>query len=340
MYQTLLVALFFVASLCSTHAQDIHFSQIGRSPLNLNPALTGIFEGDLRFIGNYRSQWNSIPVGYQTFSGAVDMSFFNKNYDKRFFSGGLLFNYDVAGDANLNLSSLGLSGSYTQRMANAHFLTVGLAGTITQRTFDVSGLQFDSQYNTEIREYDSKLSNEENFNSSMKLLADVSAGLNWHYRVPRRDRRTNFDAGVGILHFNQPNKSFDDTEYEKLSMRWNTYLFSEFQLGASRLDLLLSGIYQLQGPHQEFELGAGLQVHLDTDPGEEIALSFGGSWRNRDAITPFAGLRYQAWDVRIGYDINTGFVQATNRRGATEISVIYTLSTVKPMATKICPVYL
>ncbi len=341
MYQSLLTALLFVATLCTTtYAQDIHFSQIGRSPLNLNPGLTGIFEGDVRFIGNYRSQWNAIPVNYQTFSGAVDMSFYNKNYDKRFFSAGLLFNHDVAGISRLSLASIGLSGSYTQRMANAHFLTLGLGGTITQRAFDRSDLQFDSQYNYETRQHDSKLDNLENFNGTTKLLADVSAGLNWHYRVPRRDRRTNFDAGFGILHFNQPNKSFIDTDYEKLPMRWNLYMFSEFQLGGSRLDLLLSGIYQLQGPHTELELGAGLQVHIDTDPGEEVALNFGVSWRNEDAITPFVGLKYQAWDARVSYDVNTGFTQATERRGGVEVSVLYTLATVKPMVTKICPVYL
>lgn len=341
MYQPLLTVLFLVATICTTtHAQDIHFSQIGRSPLNLNPALTGIFEGDLRFIGNYRSQWNTIPVGYETFSGAVDMSFYNKNYDKRFFSGGLLFNYDVAGDSRLSLASLGLSGSYTQRMANAHFLTIGLAGTLTQRAFNQSDLQFDSQYNYETREYDSKLDNLEGLNNDSKTLADVSAGLNWHYRVPRRDRRTNFDIGLGILHFNQPNKSFRDTEYEKLPLRWNLYGFSELQLGGSRLDLLLNGIYQIQGPHTELELGAGLQIHLDTDPGEELAVNLGLAWRNDDAFTPFAGLRYGPWDVRVSYDVNTGFVPATNRRGGTEVSLLYTLATVKPMVTKICPVYL
>lgn len=342
MYQNILACLILLVSLCTTTlAQDIHFSQIGRSPLNLNPALTGIFEGDLRFMGNYRTQWNSVPVGYETTSIAVDRSFYNKNYEDHFFSGGLLFNHDIAGDSRLTLSSLGLSGSYTKRMGRAHFLTIGLSGTVTQRNFSTSGLRFDSQFNNETRGYDSSLSSQENFgDGSMKILADVSTGLNWHYRVPKQDRRTNFDVGLGILHFNQPVKSFQEMEEEKLPIRWSTYAFSEIQLGDSKLDLLASGIYQYQEPHRELEFGLGLQVHLNTKPGEEVALNGGFSWRNQDAYTPFLGMRYQGLDVRISYDVNTGFTEATNRRGGFEASVHYTIATVKPMVTKICPVYL
>src|SRR3954471_19404848 len=55
-------------------AQDIHFSQFNRSPLNLNPANTGLFDGDFRFSGIHRNQWKSVTVPYKTFSGAFDMS--------------------------------------------------------------------------------------------------------------------------------------------------------------------------------------------------------------------------------------------------------------------------
>ncbi|MEM6697047.1 MAG: type IX secretion system membrane protein PorP/SprF, partial [Bacteroidota bacterium] len=61
----LLLIIAVSLSLSRVSAQDIHFSQIGYSPLNLNPALTGIFEGDMRFTGNYRQQWNPV-VNYQT----------------------------------------------------------------------------------------------------------------------------------------------------------------------------------------------------------------------------------------------------------------------------------
>ncbi|MEO9210409.1 MAG: type IX secretion system membrane protein PorP/SprF, partial [Ginsengibacter sp.] len=53
-------------------AQDPHFSQFFASPLTLNPALTGKFDGDLRVAGNYRNQWPTLDNYYRTFSVSVD----------------------------------------------------------------------------------------------------------------------------------------------------------------------------------------------------------------------------------------------------------------------------
>jgi hypothetical protein len=55
-------------------SQDIHFSNWQMSPLNLNPANAGMFEGDGRLIFNYRNQWKQVPVTYNTFSFAADMN--------------------------------------------------------------------------------------------------------------------------------------------------------------------------------------------------------------------------------------------------------------------------
>ena len=47
-------------SLLKTTAQDPNFSQFYSSPLTLNPALTGKFNGVLRATGTYRNQWPEI----------------------------------------------------------------------------------------------------------------------------------------------------------------------------------------------------------------------------------------------------------------------------------------
>jgi len=96
----LLILIFQVSSL---NAQDIHFSQIGNSPLNISPALTAVFSGDIRFVGNFKSQWQSVPVDFMTFSGAYEMKFLNKNMPNSQFGGGLIFNYDQAGHLMTNL---------------------------------------------------------------------------------------------------------------------------------------------------------------------------------------------------------------------------------------------
>ena len=47
-------------------AQDPHFSQFFASPLTLNPAFTGKFDGSWRLAANHRDQWPSIPKASET----------------------------------------------------------------------------------------------------------------------------------------------------------------------------------------------------------------------------------------------------------------------------------
>ena len=59
----------------NARTQDIHFSQFFETPLVRNPALAGIFSGDIRVQAVYRNQWNSVTVPYKTGS-------FNAEYKK------------------------------------------------------------------------------------------------------------------------------------------------------------------------------------------------------------------------------------------------------------------
>jgi len=61
------------------HAQDIHWTQFTMSPLTLNPAFTGDFEGTFRIGGIYRDQYNFVRgrnpggKGFRTPSFFVDV---------------------------------------------------------------------------------------------------------------------------------------------------------------------------------------------------------------------------------------------------------------------------
>src|SRR5215213_6221041 len=62
----------FLAILAS--AQDPNFSQFFASPLTLNPALTGKFDGDFRLAANYRNQWPTINNAFTTYTVSADAS--------------------------------------------------------------------------------------------------------------------------------------------------------------------------------------------------------------------------------------------------------------------------
>ncbi|HHB79921.1 MAG TPA: type IX secretion system membrane protein PorP/SprF, partial [Saprospiraceae bacterium] len=53
----------------SLWAQDAHFSQFAAAPLEINPAMSGIFNGKFKANLNYRSQWGSI-IGSDAFKTA------------------------------------------------------------------------------------------------------------------------------------------------------------------------------------------------------------------------------------------------------------------------------
>src|SRR6476469_10716487 len=57
------------------YAQDISFSQFYDQPLLRNPALAGIFTGDVRFTASYRNQWQSVTIPYRTFGLSSEIKF-------------------------------------------------------------------------------------------------------------------------------------------------------------------------------------------------------------------------------------------------------------------------
>ena len=79
MMKRLFVILFFLFAAQSVSSQYINYSQFYSSPLNLNPAMTGLGEfGRVGFI--YRNQWPSIEQGYQNVSSWLDYNFLDNNF--------------------------------------------------------------------------------------------------------------------------------------------------------------------------------------------------------------------------------------------------------------------
>jgi len=338
-----LFAILFVAALTVVgQAQDIHFAHIGHSPLNRNPGLTGVFSGDHRFIGNYRRQWANVPVDYITYSGSYDAKIYGKKNLDNFFAGGLVFNHDKAGDSGLKYISLGLNGSYTHMLSERNFLTLGVQAGAAQRSLSMEQLQFDNQYNAGSNQFDSTIGTGEANSMFSRTFADFGAGLNYHFQVP--EKRTALDAGIGVFHFNEPNKSFFEESggEDNLPARYSMYGIGTVMV-AEKVDLLLHFTQSYQGPHQETFAGFGGRFHINQQRDKELAISLNLNYRlnNNDALIPVLGVRYRNWQAAFSYDLNiSDFSDATAGNGGPEFSIIHVITTVKPVKTKICPIYL
>ncbi len=333
----LLSSAVLVASITLASAQDIHFSQFNNTPANLNPALTGVFGGDLRFIANYRNQWKSVPVDYRTISGAFDSKLYHKAFGKNGYLGyGLVFNNDVAGDAQIGISQLGANLSYTRQMSDALFVSVGAQFALSQRSISPEKLSYEEQWNGDI--FDPNRSNGESFSSTSKGIGSISTGLNLHYQV--EGTRTKFDLGSGIFHLNEPNTSFDGDPAANLPLKFSPYLLSTIELSA-KLDLRVNGLFAKQLSYQEAVAGAAVRYHFSTEKDNELNAQAGVAMRFGDALLPSIEVQFRNWTAGLSYDQNfSAFEVATNHRGGPEFFLQYILWKVHPPKEfKACPVF-
>ncbi len=308
----------------------------------MNPALTGIFYGDVRVMGHYKKQWANVPVDFQTFSGTYDRKIYPKNAEGNdFFGFGVNFNYDNAGFSKLSLAQLQFGGSYSKELATNTFLTGGIQVGLANRSFKQDDLTFDRQWNTDVGQFDPSLPTGENFDNTSFFFADFSLGAN--LRLQKDDRRTKLDFGIGLYHLNKPRQEYFDASDIRLDNRFSIHALGAIKLGGA-LDLLLNGTAQFQGPFREYVPSAAFRIYLNQNRGKELAFQVGGNWRLNnitDAIAPAVELHWRTLAVGVSYDINVSDLDvATDNRGGPEIWLSYRIVNVKPLGMfKTCPIF-
>src|SRR5690606_37954830 len=121
----------------NTQAQDVHFTQFDASPMILNPANTGAFNGEWRASAVYRDQWRSVTgaAAFKTIAASFDMPIARDISVDDYLAGGIQLYNDRAGDGNLSNMSVLLSVAYHKFLGNdgRSALTVGLQGGYAQK---------------------------------------------------------------------------------------------------------------------------------------------------------------------------------------------------------------
>ena len=340
----LIVLFLFSPFVEAIMAQDIHYSQFYNSPLNINPAKTGIFNGDKRLNISYRNQWTSI-VPWTTFSGSYDMKFYPQKDRKYFFSGGVLFNYDSQDRlANLNLFNLNLTGSYTYIINEQNLFTGGLLLGFANRAVDINSLTWDSQWNG--RNFDASLDPRELLDTQSKSFIESGLGLNYRWQ---KSKRTKLDLGMGIYHLFEPNVAFrDDLEEVALPRRFALTAVGSFQL-ADKLDLQLNAMGQFQGDYNEAQIGGLAKIHVNQARGKETEVHVGLGYRTSGSLWPIIALQYKNFYVSANYDVDVSsfndlgsqFPNANLQNPSTiELHFTYIITNVKPFKkVKVCPIF-
>jgi type IX secretion system PorP/SprF family membrane protein len=319
-----------VAAMLNTgnaQAQDVHFTQFDASPLLLNPANTGAFNGEVRASAIYRDQWRSVvgASAFKTYGVSVDMPIIRDISVDDYLAGGLQLYNDRAGDGNLNNFTALLSVAYHKFLGQdgKKVLTVGLQGGYTNKNIDLSKLYFGDEFQEGT--WNPGTSAEFGWLERGNNNYIINAGLSYAQAV---SEKFGFTIGAGVNNINQPLESFDrrkESSEVGLGMRYTGQIGAIIGI-SDKFSLKPAAFVQSQST--AMELVGGNEFHLKLGEEYDIPTAtavFAGVWyRYQDAIMVTAGIEFKGFRVGVGYDYNTSDLKsASGNNGGFEISLRY-----------------
>lgn len=333
--------IIFVFVLCLvlskfSFAQDPNFSQFFASPLTLNPALTGKFDGSYRIAGNYRNQWPSILNAFETKTISADFGILQNRipeFDQ--FGVGILGFTDRAGDGVLVTNSAGLSVAYHKALDEDgfHQLGVGFQGSYVNKRLDITKVTFED----ELTPFGFVPGTTSEFFSNNQInvsYADINAGIFYNGST---NGYNNFYLGASMYHINRPKESFQGGNF-LLSSRTTIQAGGRIPVGNDNY-VHIAANHSMQAKAHNTVVGGAFSYNINHDENNPTNVYLGGWMRFNDAIIPYVGLEFNNILLGATYDVNTSSLKpASNSRGGIEISLIYIRKPVDPNFKKLnCP---
>lgn len=316
-----LVVIMLAFSLTGS-AQDIHFSQIFETPLLRNPALAGLFSGDVRIQTVYRTQWNSVTTPYRTGSLNAEIKKHVGSGDDFLTIGGQVL-YDKAGTIDLTSTHILPTLNYHKSLSGDRnsYLSLGIMGGWVQRSLDRSKMTTNSQYDG--TQYNGSLADGETFTKSSYSYIDGSVGMSFNSQLGE-DVNNNIFIGLAYHHFNRSKKIsfYSSNKYEmmpkwvgsggiRMSMSDNSYFTVEAD-------------YTKQAIYTEIVGGALYTWKLGDPQDPRYSVHAGAYLRWKDALIPVAKLEIKPIAIAVSYDANISQLKtASTGHGGFEISLTY-----------------
>lgn len=322
----LLVLLSFMISANLFAQQDVHFSQFFSSPLTLNPANAGIFDGDLRAIMNYRSQWGSVSKAYATTAASLDMPVLKKLPGGKF-GLGLNFFKDVAGDSKLSTVNYALSLAYHLDISggqNNHFISLGFQGGMIQRSIAYDNLTWDNQWNGNGFDRQVLPSNIDELGGTSVSAFDISTGLHWYFAP---SDATRFNGGLSMFHANSPEVGFNSES--KLLRKYTLHGGGEIAITSGTSAITPNFVTVIQGANKYTDIGAEFKYFLQssskfTNYSNEMYISVGPYLRWGDATYVVTRFSWSGITASVSYDFNiSDLSSASGGGGSFEVMLGY-----------------
>ena len=324
--------LILVLGFGSIQSQDIHFTQFLYSPLNLNPALTGNFDGRYRLGFNYRQQWRAISQPFQTTGIWADSrNFLNmKNTNV-----GVNFYFDKAGTSDFNTVHISIPLSYRLNLGkdSIHSFNLGIQPAFNYQSLNTDKLTSDAQWTGQ--RFDASRPINETFQQTNSSYVDVALGFTYNLELSKM----NLTAGASVYNLFEPNTHFLLADGGSLPRRYNFHVGGKIRINEKWF--ATPGIlYARQEKFSEFVYGTEANYIMSASSYKYRVLFFGLWNRGKDAGMFNLGMYYNSWRVGVSYDINYSSLRtASNYKGGWEVSIIYILKDLLPKRVnyKYCP---
>ena len=320
---TILAASVLLGLSIGSSAQDIHFSQFYENAILRNPGLTGIYSGDYKFGMDYRSQWGTVAVPYNTVMLSAETRVLVNRELGDYLSFGFLATYDKAGTINFTSSQIYPAIAFNKALDDQHFtyLSVGLTGGILSRSVDQNLMTFSSQYLN--GNYNSANPTLETSSFKNMINYDVGAGVSLNSSIDFNGRY-NYYLGASAYHLNSPSVIFaGDANSSKMPIKWQGSAGLNLPI-TDAFGVAFQGNYSYQQPYSEGIIG-GLFTYRSIPPGlpSIFAFHFGAFYRIGDSFIPTLKIDYK--DVSFGYSYDNNISTLSNGAGsgasASEITI-------------------
>ncbi|MBX3252613.1 MAG: PorP/SprF family type IX secretion system membrane protein [Chitinophagaceae bacterium] len=313
-----IILLFWITLAVNLQAQDLHFSQFYEAPLVRNPALAGLFEGDIRAQMVYRNQWGSVTNPYQT--GSLNGEYklpVGKGDD--FLTAGLQVLWDRAGTVALTTTNLLPAVNYHKSLSadKNRYISLGFMGGLVSRRLDRSKVTTNNQYDG--FGYNGSLPDGETFASNYSYF-DASVGMSYNSSLGD-NKNNNYFVGIAYHHFNKPVNAF----YQRLQHlpKWVASGGLRTTMGEMAY-ITFNGDISIQGISREYIAGVMYSRKIGDFEAPDYILHFGGYIRWNDAIIPVVKLDYDPFSLGFSYDMNISQLRtASQGRGGFELSLSY-----------------
>lgn len=313
--------LFFLVIAIGGRAQDFTFSQFYEQPLLRNPALAGLFTGDLRISLSYRDQWGSVTVPYRTTSMNIEHKV-PVGSKHNLITIASQMSVDAAGDIRLKRTQILPSISFHKSLSEESdtYLTAAFQAGAVSSQFDPTQLKMGDQFRG--GSYEASNPTAQTITASGYSYWDVNAGLSFSSTL---NHKTNFYIAVGMTHITNPTiKSVTGNAPGFLSPKISFNAGINAPSGEKGHITAFTDV-MMQNGNRQLLSGVMYGINLvEYDNGDPDILYVGTFMRWGDALIPIVKVGFNHLSVGLSYDVNISKLKVvSNFRGGLELSIVY-----------------